>query len=84
MNTTDLETFIAGLPKCELHLHLEGTLSPELKLQLAARNGIEVFEAVVKAARGAGANPHHHCARPARKRFPHRPPAPISVRRKTE
>jgi hypothetical protein len=30
MNPTDLETFIAGLPKCELHLHLEGTLAPEL------------------------------------------------------
>src|SRR5690348_16570264 len=40
MSTVDLEAFIAGLPKCELHLHLEGTLSPELKLQLAARNGI--------------------------------------------
>ena len=32
----DLAEFIAGLPKCELHLHLEGTLAPELKLELAA------------------------------------------------
>ena len=41
-STTDLESFIAGLPKCELHLHLEGTLSPDLKLQLAARNGVAI------------------------------------------
>src|SRR3954470_4822794 len=47
MTTTDLETFIAGLPKCELHLHLEGTLSPELKLQLAGRNGIAIAEKTV-------------------------------------
>jgi adenosine deaminase len=34
--------FIDGLPKAELHLHIEGTLEPELKLELAARNGIEL------------------------------------------
>jgi adenine deaminase len=43
----DLDEFIAGLPKCELHLHLEGTLSPELKLQLAERNGIALAEKTV-------------------------------------
>jgi len=32
--------FIAGLPKCELHVHIEGTLEPEMKFALAARNGI--------------------------------------------
>ena len=32
--------FIAGLPKCELHLHIEGTLEPELRFALAERNGI--------------------------------------------
>jgi adenosine deaminase len=37
MTSTD---FIAGLPKCELHLHIEGTLEPELKFALAARNAI--------------------------------------------
>lgn len=35
---TDLSEFIAKLPKCELHLHIEGTLEPELKFALAARN----------------------------------------------
>nr|WP_308164316.1 adenosine deaminase [Nonomuraea sediminis] len=36
---TDNE-FIAGLPKAELHLHIEGTLEPELKFELARRNGL--------------------------------------------
>jgi adenosine deaminase len=38
----DRHDFIAGLPKCELHLHIEGTLEPELRLRLAARNGVEL------------------------------------------
>ena len=37
---TDLAAFIAAMPKAELHVHLEGTLEPELKFALAARNGI--------------------------------------------
>jgi adenine deaminase len=37
---TEVAAFIDGLPKAELHLHLEGTLEPELKFELAARNGI--------------------------------------------
>ena len=37
---TDLDTFIRGLPKAELHLHIEGSLEPELMFRLAARNGV--------------------------------------------
>jgi adenine deaminase len=44
---SDLSAFIAGLPKCELHVHLEGTLSPELKLELAHRNGIDIGQTTV-------------------------------------
>lgn len=36
----DLADFVAGLPKAELHLHIEGTLEPELIFALAQRNGI--------------------------------------------
>ena len=37
---TDLARFIASLPKAELHLHIEGTLEPELAFAIAERNGI--------------------------------------------
>ena len=33
-------TFIEGILKAELHVHIEGTLEAELKFQLAARNGL--------------------------------------------
>ena len=32
--------FIHALPKCELHVHIEGTLEPELKFKLAERNQV--------------------------------------------
>lgn len=37
--------FIAGLPKAELHLHIEGTLSVEMKRRFAERNGLSLSEA---------------------------------------
>jgi adenosine deaminase len=45
--------FIAGLPKCELHVHIEGTLEPEMKFALAARNGIALPYADVAELRAA-------------------------------
>lgn len=38
----DMPSFIAGLPKAELHLHIEGTLEPELRFELASRNGLDL------------------------------------------
>jgi adenosine deaminase len=35
-----LDAFIHDLPKAELHVHIEGTLEPDLKFKLAARNGL--------------------------------------------
>ena len=37
-----MQDFIANLPKVELHLHIEGTLEPELMFALAARNGVDL------------------------------------------
>ena len=38
MNQSSLEQFISGLPKAELHLHIEGTFEPELMFEIANRN----------------------------------------------
>jgi len=35
-----LADFVRGLPKAELHMHIEGSLEPELMFALAQRNGI--------------------------------------------
>jgi adenosine deaminase len=38
----ELPALIERLPKVELHVHLEGTLEPELAFELAARNGVRL------------------------------------------
>ncbi len=40
--TTASDALIDDLPKAELHLHIEGTLEPEVMLALAKRNGVEL------------------------------------------
>ncbi|MCO6543807.1 MAG: adenosine deaminase [Lactobacillus sp.] len=48
MNNLDTRTFIKYLPKAELHLHIEGTLEPELQLKLAKRNHIQLKQSTVE------------------------------------
>ncbi len=38
MTDTALDSFISGLPKAELHLHIEGSLEPEAMFAMAKRN----------------------------------------------
>lgn len=42
MRSMDFAALISRIPKAELHLHIEGTLEPEMMMQLAQRNGIEL------------------------------------------
>ena len=49
----ELSEFVAGVPKCELHVHLEGTLEPELKLALAERNEVDIGQRTVEEVRAA-------------------------------
>lgn len=49
----EMQDFIAALPKAELHLHIEGTLEPEMVFLLADRNRIRLTFASVEALRRA-------------------------------
>ena len=49
----DTRALIKQLPKCELHIHIEGSLEPELMLALAQRNSIPLPYPSVEAARQA-------------------------------
>lgn len=48
-----LEDFIRRLPKAELHLHIEGSLEPELMFALAERNSVSIPYASVEDVRAA-------------------------------
>ena len=37
-----MDEFIRGIPKAEIHVHIEGTLEPEMLLELGERNGISL------------------------------------------
>jgi adenosine deaminase len=50
---TDLAHFVRGLPKAELHLHIEGSLEPELLVALAERNGVAIPFKTIEEVRAA-------------------------------
>ena len=50
---TDLESFIRTLPKAELHLHIEGSLEPEMVFDLAKKHGVTLKYPTVEALRAA-------------------------------
>ena len=52
-SSEDRAAFIAGLPKAELHLHIEGSLEPELMFELAQRNAVAIPFASVEEVRAA-------------------------------
>jgi adenine deaminase len=37
-----VKSFVERMPKAELHLHIEGTLEPELMFELASRNRVQI------------------------------------------
>ena len=47
MSTEITKEFTQGLPKAELHVHIEGTLEPELKLKLAKRNHVDIGQSTI-------------------------------------
>jgi adenosine deaminase len=53
IDQTRLHHFISAMPKAELHLHIEGTLEPEMMLRFAQRNNVVLPHTSVEAIRKA-------------------------------
>lgn len=53
MNADNLKKLVHDIPKAELHVHIEGTMEPELIFKLAQRNNISLKYESVEALRAA-------------------------------
>ena len=53
MNQDRLKEIIDGIPKAELHLHIEGSFEPELMFEIAHRNNIELDYDSIEALKSA-------------------------------
>ena len=53
MSTNISKGFIKGMPKAELHIHIEGSLEPEMMFEIAERNGVALRYASAEEARRA-------------------------------
>jgi adenosine deaminase len=53
LSTNISKGFIKGMPKAELHIHIEGSLEPEMMFEIAERNGVALRYASAEEARRA-------------------------------
>ena len=53
VDAAHLPALLQAMPKAELHIHIEGSLEPELIFELAERNGVRLPYASVEALRSA-------------------------------
>jgi len=58
MAADEIKTFIAGMPKAELHVHLEGCMTPTLARTLASRNNLPLPDSLASLDQSSGYSFH--------------------------